>query len=194
MKNIKIIWSIFVVLLSLNLVHCVKSSNEKSINEDTNNGTIGNSSFDVSTDDNEGIKITINNVPLSDGMDIVCELYDEEIVLNKYGKYGVIAAGKGYVNSGSVDIYLLDNRDTFDIKPLTKPGAYRITVSDRLYTNGKTLKELDLPLRSIPMENEDIKKWPTYNLKDTGNFIDYAKDLAKWVFDDEISGSLAPTN
>ena len=196
MRDKKTLIYILIMILAFCISACSKSDKSNKNSDDTGgSNSSSNSKRSSGKKPADGIKITVTNIPFKDGYWIPIALYVKE----GYGdrtKFGgsdarPVARGdqdkSGGSKNGTLDIYLYDDVDHFDesenwvdYPPFTKPGEYYIQIGYNVfYTDGKTLEELDIkpPDWGSGVSIEDRVKFPTYNLKTTGNIIDYSKQI-----------------
>ena len=173
------------VLTFLGFAACSKSSKdgEKSDPGISSNKDISDSSgISSSGTSGKGIMLKVTGIPseYNDGfLDFL--LFDKD----QYASDGYPAAGAlGEIHNGSVELNLHDINDRS--KKWTKPGDYYIhfefpgVYEDGVYyryTNGKTLKELGFDNLSSAKGLDT--KYPTYSLKNTGNTINFAKQILR---------------
>jgi hypothetical protein len=119
-------------------------------------------------DDGNGIKITLINTGANKEYPLLFE-----ISLFTNLDEAPIGTTMLWVEENSVEIELKD----YEGVPLTKPGDYFIELGgDHFYTKGKSMAEFGII--GFPL-GEDYKKLPKYNLKATGNVIDFQKEIIK---------------
>ena len=184
------ITSILVILiLSLNLTVCSKSSDHKSSDGSSNDtkGSSGQSGISDDNNDESGIKITVTGFPMKNGwfrLNII-----EERPSSAYNEY--IAFGQGDITNGKIDVFLETNLGIGE--PWNESGEYYISLTildddyHSFFTDGKTLEELGIKLDKngsietgeMDWRDREYRKLPKYNLMATGNTIDFGKQVTR---------------
>ena len=195
MKTYKLFLVLFAFVMVLSLVTCSKSSKSRNGSDGSNssesNGNESNKKGNNSKGNGKGIKITMINIPSKDeGNYFGIYLFDKE-EYNADSRYVIFSdwtVNKEKVHNGSIDLYLYDY---YTENPWTEPGEYYIKIGDgskTFYTEGKSLNELGIkpPDYGSGILSADMKKFPTYNLKATGNTIDYSKSIIEVSIDSSV--------
>jgi len=180
--------------LIISLPTCSKSSKGGS---DSNNDTktersgegisVSDGGSKTESSGGKSIKLQVTGIP---------EKYNGEIIefcffgIDRYGWNGEtsiqrpVALADGEISKGRVDLDLhdVDDNDISWAKPCDYYiEAYFLSVYEEEvyyhYTNGKTLK--DLGFDTMLEAKGQNKKYPTYNLKTSGNTIDWEKQILK---------------
>ena len=184
-NKIVFIITIIIMVFILSIAACSKSSKNKNDNssEFSSNGSVHTQINDGDVnrigngrDDSSGIYVTVKNIINYESGTFSLSMknnLDTPMNLAWASVYGVELEDD--LEDGSLDIYL-ENYDG----PWTKPGEYYIFLYETeqfgyYYTNGKSMVELGI--EDYPKSDADYKKLPKYNLRTTGNIIDFQKQV-----------------
>jgi len=176
--------ALIVLVLIYGFMACSKSSKGGGSSSYGSNGQASESSGSGNSGSGsggKGIKITLANLNGGkyemSGMELYVQIFDNP---NDYYLQNPLAYGYTYVDKDNLEVELFVPGQ--EEKPWTKPGEYYIGFGSMFrcfYTNGKSMTELGID--SEPRSQEDWKKFPKYNLKATGNTIDYGKTVLMFL-------------
>ena len=130
------------------------------------------------TNSEEGLEITVTDIPYDDGYSLYFGIYDTE----NYGKEVYpLADAHGEIKNGCAN--LEPHAFVLSKIPWTMPGEYYIRFGlsfdnvFHFYTNGHTLTELGI--NGFPETDDDYRKLPTCILGPGENFINFSQQVLR---------------